>query len=133
MTRHYATPLSKARYWLGLARKAVHLRQPALAVEPGHNAVHNSIVALRNFLTRERGKVHHPDVATLALRLGLPEPVAREVEMVESMKAPFEYGAQFPTEETGVRFHRTAEAAVAHVEAVVRGRAPGRGSRRKKG
>lgn len=116
MTRHYHTPLSKARYWLEQSREAVRLERPVLAVEPGHNAVHNAVVALRSFLSDERGKVGHQDVAALALRFGVPDRIAQEVKVVESMRPPYEYGVQVPTEETGVRFHRVAEAIVAHVE-----------------
>lgn len=134
MTRHYPTPLSKARYWLDLAREATRLQRPALALEPSHNAVHNAVVALRNLLSHERGKVRHRDVPVLAIRLGVPEAIARQVKMVETLKPLLEYGVQVPAPETGADFHRAAEAVVAHVEETfrTRGRIPGSRTRRRR-
>lgn len=122
MTRHYPTPLAKARYWLDLAREATRLQRPALAVEPSHHAVHNAVVALRNVMSHERGKVRHKEVPTLAIRLGVPEAVARQVKMVETLTPLLEYGVQTPSPETGAEFHRAAEAVVAHVEEAFRAR-----------
>ncbi|MBI4362259.1 MAG: hypothetical protein HY558_03710 [Euryarchaeota archaeon] len=122
--RHYHTPLDKARYWHDQARRAIRAKEPVLAVEPSHLAVHNAVIALRNFLSHERGRVRHEEVAPLALRYRVPEALAEGVGMVESLKAPYEYGAKVPDPETAARFHRVAEEMMAHLEGVVRSKPP---------
>lgn len=129
MTRHYESPLAKARFWLSKARRAIELGDPVLAVGPSHDALHNAIVALRNYLSEERGKILHSDVRRVAVRFGVPRALADGVDEVERLKAPFGYGTREPTEEDGRRFHAVAEEAVAYVEGVVsgrRGKRPGR-------
>lgn len=98
-------------------------RLPLLAIEPAHLVVHNGVVALRNHRTRERGRVRHEEVASLALRMGFPEDLAREVGRVEGLKPPFEYGREEPDEADARAFFAAAEQVAGFVEEAVKGAA----------